>query len=216
MPLPDNFWADLPKPWTKEQCEQRYTQGEKITLERLAEISGVPAPTLARWSRNAQPPWKDARKDYLAREGQLTRQKTADKVSDRLSDEMSELSIEQLEAYKLCREIATIKGRWLLAKLKRVFGEAQSPHPEVSADDPLAAEFRETTQNSEADKLDVTMLNFLSLTIDRCVRGERMVAGLDYEHINQAIAAVERTGLVVKADDKTLAKLVVSQAREEN
>lgn len=214
------FWSEWPTPWTQAQCEQRYVEGPKISISKLSEWSEVPIGTLNRWSTQEQ--WKQRRTNYQERLTEQTREKTVAKVSDAISDELSQLTLEHLEAYRICRQIATIKASFVLKKLKKAAQDLEQipsavPHPEVP--DNLAVEFREAVRDAEMAHslygLDMAMLNALSLVIDRSVRGERMAASLEYEDINRAIAAVERTGLrVVIPDHATLKKLYPGQTQQ--
>jgi hypothetical protein len=197
--------------WDQSQCEERYIQGAEISLEALHRLSGVPFSTLRRWSSKGQ--WVRKRGDYQSRLSQETREKTIQKTSDRLSDELSELAIEHLNAYKLCRKIATIKGAWMLEQLEQSLSPLQ-PHPEVSESE--SSELAEKQAESAIAKLDIMSLNVLNLVIDRSVRGERLSTGMDFENINKAISTIEQAGLKVSVkDNETLAELVVGQTRQE-
>lgn len=195
--------------WSREECEKRYIEGDLITLKGLAEISGVPYDTLRKWANKDD--WREQRDRYQVELTSQTRQKTIEKVSDRVSDELSARSLEQLEAYTLCRRIGVLKAQFILKALE----QRLAAHPEVSADEAKQEEQRQ--QATAVSKVDVAMLNFLTLAIDRAVRGERMVAGQEHELLNHAIATIERTGLKVSVpDDQILAQLIVGQARSED
>jgi len=46
-------------------------------------------------------------------------------------------------------------------------------------------------------KINAMTLNFLSLVLDRCVKGERIALGLDYENFNTAIKTLTTAGFEV-------------------
>ncbi|MBD2019300.1 hypothetical protein H6F43_03770 [Leptolyngbya sp. FACHB-36] len=195
--------------WTQQDCEKRYVEGEEITLKELVDLSKVPLSTLKKWCAKGN--WKTARSNFQRQLTQQTREKTIEKTSDRLSDELSELTLEHIEAYRICRLIASIKGKHALKKLEAAF-----PASDEESDDPIAAEFAETRKSEALKAIDVSVLNFLSLVIDRSVRGERLAAGLDYENLNKAMATIEQAGMqAVVKDNALLTKLVTAQARQE-
>jgi hypothetical protein len=43
-------WSKLEKPWSREECRNRYVQGRRIGLRKLAIESGVAAQNLSTWS----------------------------------------------------------------------------------------------------------------------------------------------------------------------
>lgn len=191
--------------WTQQDCEKRYVEGEEITLKELADLSKVPLSTLKKWSAKGH--WQTVRSNFQKQLTQQTREKTIEKTSDRLSDELSELTLEHIEAYRICRLIACIRGKHVLKKLEAAF-----PDSDEESDDPVAAEFAEVRKTEALQTIDVSVLNFLSLVIDRSVRGERLAAGLDYEHLNKAMATIEQAGLqVVVKDNSLLTKLVAGR-----
>jgi hypothetical protein len=190
-------WDEWIAPWTKEQCELRYVEGERITIEQLAIAAGIPAPTIRRWAAAGK--WRTRRDAFQATVREETRDKLADKLSDELGDLLSGASVEHLEAYRICRRLAMMRGQFLLRKIEPAF--RTSTHPEMAGDgeaDPLAAEAVQAIQAEALQSLNPMELNLVCLIIDRCVRGERLVAGLDYENVNAAIAACEKAGLEVK------------------
>jgi hypothetical protein len=179
------------KKWSKEQAERRYVQGDRVTLEALAALSGVSVSTLKRWS--AAGGWEQQRTIYQDNLQGDIRAKTADKLSDELSSLLSHLSHEHLEAYQTVRRIVTAKAKRLLEVLAKDLTLAQL-HQEISADPNIPEELREKAMR----QFDTGEIGHMARTLDICVRGERLVAGLDYENVNAAIAACEKAGLEVK------------------
>jgi hypothetical protein len=179
------------KKWSKEQAERRYIEGDRITLEALAALSGVPISTIKRWS--AAGGWEQQRAIYQdGLQGDI-RAKTADKLSEELSGLLSQLSQEHMEAYQTVRRIVTAKAKRLLEVLSKDLTLAQL-HQQISADPSIPEELREKAMK----QFDTGEIGHMARTLDICIRGERLVAGLDYENVNAAIAACEKAGLEVK------------------
>jgi len=204
-------WGEWSKPWSKEQCELRYVEGEKITIDQLSLLSDRPTPTLRRWAKADS--WRIHRTAFHADVARQTREKTVEKLSDELSDVLSVTSSEHLESYRVCRQLAMMRGRFLMKQIEPAFRAGSlSENPDA---DPLAAEALAAIQLDAIQKLNPAELNLVSLIVDRCVRGERMVAGLEYESVNAAIAACEKAGLEVKVPpDAVLAQFGSSQGEK--
>ena len=72
-------WANLSRPWSRDDCRDRYVIGDKIGLRKLAEISGGSFKTIAEWSTGDK--WTESRKRF--QDG--VRTKTDDILSDKIS-----------------------------------------------------------------------------------------------------------------------------------
>lgn len=153
------------EPWNREKCEQDYIQGSDGNLKRLSKLSSVPMGTLKKWSTKFG--WVRQRKEYQEKLATETREKTIQKTSDRLSNELSELAVEHLDSYRICRQIALHKAKWALRQLEKEFSASSTTHPES-----LEAEFLDVAQADAIAALDPAILNLLSLVIDRSVKGE--------------------------------------------
>jgi hypothetical protein len=175
------------KKWDKAQCERRYVEGDRIILEALASLSGVPISTIKRWS--AAGGWEQQRAIYQDTLQGDIRVKTGEELSGLLS----QLSHEHMEAYQTVRRIVTAKAQRLLEILSKDLTLAQL-HQEISSDPSLPEEMRDRAMK----QFDSAEIGAMARTIDICIRGERLVAGLDYESVNAAIAACEKAGLEVK------------------
>ncbi len=151
----------------------------------------MPVSTLKSWS--AAGGWEQQRTIYQDNLQGDIRAKTADKLSDELSSLLSHLSHEHLEAYQTVRRIVTAKAKRLLEVLAKDLTLAQL-HQEISADPNIPEELREKAMK----QFDSAEIGNMARTIDICIRGERLVAGLEYESVNAAIAACEKAGLEVK------------------
>jgi predicted house-cleaning noncanonical NTP pyrophosphatase (MazG superfamily) len=173
--------------WTRQKAELRYVQGDAITLEALAELSGVPLPTLKRWS--AAGGWLSLRREY--QDG--IRDRTLEKTTDELADLLSDLSLEHLAAYQVVRRIVMAKARRILEVLEQDLTLAQI-HQAIASDTSLSEELREKAMK----QLDSQEVGNMARTLDICIRGERQVAGLEHEEINAAIKFVEKAGFEVK------------------
>lgn len=161
-------WKRWKKPWTRQQCEQRYVQGDRIFLKDLAVESGVSERQLERWSAEGEKPWPKLRREFGGELAAATTKKAIEKISEKASDEFSNLTFEHLEAYRIYRQLATIYGNFLLEKANS---------------NPL-----------ELSKLPAYAINFWSLALDRSIQGERKAAGLEYEDVNKAIQFLQSLG----------------------
>lgn len=179
------------KKWNRKECEDRYIQGAAISLEALAKLSKVGSSTLKRWSSAGD--WPRLRREYQDGLAVNGRAKASEKITEDVAELLSGLSQQHLEAYQIIRQIAMAKARRVLEVLSKDLTLAQI-HQEIESDASLSDEIREKAMK----QLDSGEINTLCRTIDLCVRGERLVAGLEYENINAAIAACEKVGFEVK------------------
>lgn len=178
--------------WSKEQCEQRYVQGDAISLPSLARLSNVPLGTLKRWSSGHG--WESLRRAYQEKLASTTRDLTIEKTAEAISDRLSTITSEHLESYQVLREMVMARARRIRDVLRKDLTLAQL-HQEIHSDENLSDDAREKAMK----QLDAQEINTLARTLDLCVRGERLVAGLDYEDLNAAIAAVEKAGFIIHA-----------------
>jgi hypothetical protein len=171
-----NFWDDWQKPWTKEQCRDRYIRGTRISVPELVELSGCAEGSIRRWaSKDPDGTWKEQRDLYLAQQRSQTDLKAIAKTSEKLADEISDIVASHFRGYRVLREISMTRLDFINDCLK---------HPE--------------TAGEQMASLNPLNINYWSLVFDRSVRGERVALGLEYEDLNKAIAAVERAGFEVR------------------
>jgi hypothetical protein len=173
--------------WSKDECRDRYVRGAKIGLRELSHLSGRALSVLAKWSQ--QENWTSQREQYQNNLRSQTDQQAIAKTADKLSDQLSEMAIEHYHSYRGGRRIADFLLQRMTAKIEAL----ESSHPEMREPEAL----RESLQSLIKDS-NPAVLNQLTQAIDRCVKGERTVLGLEYEDLNKAIAAVEKAGLEVR------------------
>lgn len=153
-----DFWDKWAKPWTREQCDRRYVQGNPaVSIRALVHDSGVPKSSLEVWSK--QDDWKTRRRQYQDKLRTQTEEKTIEKTSDRLSDELSDIAVEHFKAYKLYRQLSEIQASYLMRQCEQ-------------QDDPDLVERTLKALNPIA-------INAWSLVLDRSIKGERIALNLD-------------------------------------
>lgn len=200
--------------WTKDECERRYVHGAKISLNALSKESGVNYSTLKSWSSGGQ--WKTKREEFQVDLNQAAREKTIDK----LSTDLAQLEIDHVNDYSTLRGCAMAKVKALKARLDRVAEQAKRVDgiDMSSLGEDVVREEAQAQAEAQGDAIrdsDVLDLQALANVVDKCIRGERMVLGAEYEDLNKAVAAITRAGLEVKAPNgKVLAQLAHGQASE--
>jgi hypothetical protein len=192
--------------WSKEECERRFIQGEKITLPALSKASTVKLSTLKTWSTKGQ--WIAKRETFRAELAVATHEKTIDALSTKLAD----LEITHATAYATIRDCAMAKVNALKVRIDLVAKQAKlmpGIATESLGDEAVQSE-RQAQATAQGDAIrdsDVLDLQALTNVVDKCIRGERMVLGAEYEDLNKAVAAIVRAGLEVKVpDDRVVAK----------
>lgn len=159
------------RPWTKEQCRDRYVRGDRITLQQLAVESGNPYKTLNHWSRFDEPKWSIQRQDFQAQ----LRLDCDKKVLEEISTHTSDLAVEHLKSYQSARSVVDVYFRWQSKRLDEV----------KSIPERLEAELK---------SIRAANINFWMLSLERAISGERLAAGLEWENVPKAIAFLEKLG----------------------
>jgi hypothetical protein len=172
-------WEELPKPWTKEQCRQRYVEsGDDIGIRGLANLSGLNKGTVERWVRNED--WVRQRRQYCDRLKASTQEKTIEKASERLSDELADISVANYKAHKLARDYAYAIFQIKAKHLKKI---QQLPDGE---------------QLGELKKHSGNDMNYWSLILARSTQEIAAATGLPYfVNANTAFKKLEMEGFVV-------------------
>lgn len=171
-------WDTLPKPWSREKCEERFVKGDRISIRQMVAVSGRGQSTIARWREKDS--WEHKRTQYEHEVSTATRSKTIDKVSDRLSDDLSKIITKNYKVHEIFRDCAhayaQIKARHLL--------EIQRMPPE---------------QQMEAlKKLNAKEMSDWSMIASRATQGISDAMGLPYwANLNTAFKKVEDTGYIV-------------------
>lgn len=176
------------KPWDESKARDRYVRGEQISFRSLAKISGRHQGTLSRWSKeDPDGTWDVQRERYHKNLRTATDRKQIQHVSEAIGAEMGKLAYEH---YKLHRQAGGLAALYIDTRTKLLI-EAQAQG--------LVALVKkmETVINP-------ITFNYMSQILDRHIKGERVAAGLEYEDLNKAIAAVTRAGFEVseKSDDE--------------
>jgi hypothetical protein len=174
-------WEQLPKPWTKEQCRQRYVEGEDdIGFRGLSELSGYSKSKIAKWAADDVPTWAVQRGQYRDRIRTETQQKTIDKTSERLSDDLSDISVANYEAHKLARDYAHTIFKIKAKHLQQVI---KLPDEERLA---------ELKKHSASD------MNYWSLILSRSTQEIAAATGLPYYiNANTAFTKLEKEGYII-------------------
>lgn len=95
---------DLPQPWSREQCRDRYVRGEKIGMRGLSDLSGRGLSTLGEWSANDE--WVDQREQFWNERRTRTDELIIEKSAESISDELAAIAVGHYETYKRVREHA--------------------------------------------------------------------------------------------------------------
>lgn len=162
------------KPWSKEDCRDRYVRGSKISLQQLAVESGNKYKTINNWSRSDEPKWSVQRKSFEAE----VRLKSDHKAIEKTSDHLSNLTTEHLKSYQSGRKVIDTYFAWLNGRLDEV----------KAIPERLEAELKSIRASN---------LNFMLLGLERAINGERTAAGLEWENVPKAIAFLQRLGYTI-------------------
>lgn len=153
--------------------------GDRISIRDLAKDSGVPRKTLERWS--TQDSWTTRRGQYNSQTRAKVEEKTInriiEKTSDKVSDEIASVQAEHAENYRAFRDLVMLKVKYIVRQCNQ--------------DQPLER------FEAQLEKLNGLSLNFLSLVLDRSVKGERTALGLKYSDYNTAIEVLTSAGFEV-------------------
>ena len=141
----------------------------------MASELGVNAKTIERWLKI--PEFKEA----IANLQSKTLTKMVAKTSDKMSDDLSEIRVEHFEALKHFRILASTLGEALTHELKL----AESKGDEAYQD--ALGKIRGQANN----------LNIWNQILDRSIKLERTILGMDYEDVSVAISFLERLGYEV-------------------
>jgi hypothetical protein len=95
---------DLPQPWSREQCRDRYVRGEKIGMRGLSDLSGRGLSTLGEWSANDE--WVEQRERFWNERRSRTDELIIEKSAELISDELAAIASTHYNTYKSLREHA--------------------------------------------------------------------------------------------------------------
>lgn len=168
-------WESLSKPWSREDCRDRYVMGSKIGLRKLVEISGIDRRSLERWSSADK--WPEKRRQF----GGEVAAKTQEAVIEALSEDRAAVIERHYEGFK---EIESL-GTSLLCLAQK----AADQMAELSKIEPYHLQALTGASTSAANVLKTA------------IEGQRQALWLDLENINVAIGIVEKHGYHVTEAD---------------
>lgn len=170
-------WDSLEKPWSREECRDRYVQGRQVSLRELAELSGVSFKTIAEWSRF------DAWVEQRRRVQNEIRAKTDALVGDAIAASNAERLKAHLKAYQDVADLGL-----------SLIGLAQQ-----CAND-LANDKNKSVNPYQLQALASSSSQAASV-VKTAIDGQRQALWMDLENINHAIAVVEKHGYHVSEGD---------------
>ena len=181
-------WDNWTKPWSREQCKERYVRGDKISIRQIALASGRAKSSMERWRQDDN--WEDDRRQYQVQLGTSVTEKAIEKTSERLSDEIADIAIANYQAHKMVRDYVVELIQIRVAAL-----EEDKKRDDLN----MAAILKKHGAES---------LNYLSLALARATQEIATVTGLQYHvDINAAIRRIEREGLgIERVADSNLTK----------
>lgn len=172
-------WDNWTKPWTREQCKERYVRGDKISIRQIALASGRAKSSMERWRQDDN--WEDDRRQYQSQLGTSVTEKAIEKTSERLSDEIADIAIANYQSHKMVRDYVVE-----LISIRVAALEEDKKRDDLS----MAAILKKHGAES---------LNYLSLALARATQEIATVTGLQYHvDINAAIRRIEREGLGIE------------------
>lgn len=162
-------WDNWGKPWNQEQCEQRYVEGDRISLKELAKVSQAPIQTIRGWCRLTD--WVGKRDRFQLDLKSKTQEKLIEKLSEKRSEEIAKLIKEHFKGYNNMRLIASIYFSNIGNKIKN------------NSDYVLAINAQDCQKWASI--------------FDKGVQGERQAMGMEYIDLNLAIMELEKAGYKV-------------------
>jgi hypothetical protein len=168
-------WDTLQKPWSREDCRDRYVIGDKIGLRKLAEISGLDQRRIERWSSADN--WPENRRQFLG----TVSAKTQESVSDAIAEKASAVIERHYEAFKELESLAL--------SLITLSQQCADQLATAGAVDPYRLQAL-TGASTNA-----------SSVLRGSTDGQRQALWLDTENINVAIGIVEKHGYRVSEAD---------------
>ncbi len=202
-------WENLPKPWTIEQCHDRYVMGTRIGLRELSKVSGVPFSIVANVSRESK--WANQREEFTT--------KASHKTIDIVSSQIAEQSAEILKNHYAAELEVFEVGKDLVALAKLYAKSIRDRFQELIENTPDSAEDGEHPKGNAYELQALTSsLKSAQDTIEGAINGQRKALGLDYSDINYAVSSVRRAGLEVveKNEFELFKQYLVAQASTQN
>jgi hypothetical protein len=220
-----NFWNNWAKPWSSDQCRDRYVRGSEISYPQLSQSSGVPQGTINRWAKgDSGKSWKVQRQEFLLQERSETDQKaiinravskgaiasaheTAQaEMIEELKITLKDLGKQHFESYAKVNRVAEFmldQYDQMVQELTGAIPIDAKLHPEQI--EALKKKRFEYQMNPEKfiKAINLNALGAIANIIHLCVQGQRVSTGMEYEDINKAIRLIKRCGLEVNVPDNS-------------
>lgn len=113
------------KPWSREQCKQRYVYGSSISIRQMVVESGRGKSTIERWRELDG--WLDEKRHYEDNLRTQTQKKLVEKTSEILSDDLARLSSKSVEIHKFFEDFAYQIARAKKDLFEQMMATAASP-----------------------------------------------------------------------------------------
>lgn len=199
-------WDSLPKPWTIEQCRDRYVMGVRIGLRSLAEFSGVSYETIRYSSRNQG--WVDQRSKFNGDKYEKTIDIVSSQIAKRTAEIFNDHYSAELEVFEVGKNIVALAKLYTRSIRDRFEALQNAPTDDEKQSKGNAYELQALTAS----------LNLAQSTIEGAINGQRKALGLDYSDINYAVSSVRRSGLEVvdKNDFELFKKYLAAQASNQD
>lgn len=173
-----------PKPWDKETCRRRYIEGDRITYDELAKVSGRSIKVIGQWAAEDKKRgycWPETRKEWTEK----LQTKTAEKTLEQLSTQRAQILVDHYNAAQQFSYLAQKMAETQLVVLQERIDEYESG--DVKAAQSI---LKELTAISKEASLWMGIL-------DRAIGKEREALGLDQQNINIALKTVTSAGFEV-------------------
>jgi hypothetical protein len=210
----EDKWSQLSRPWTIEQCRDRYVMGMRISLRALSKVSGVSAETISKASSRDR--WTDQRAEFRA----TVNIKTFDIVSAQIAGKTAEILTahyeRELDLFNYISRAAKLADKYTDQGITRLeeFEELKS---ELGGEE-LDKEEELNAYNPYRLQALMASLNLAQTALSSAIDGQRKALGLDYADINYAVSSVRRAGLEVveKHEFELFKQYLVAQASTQN
>ena len=182
--------------------------GHRISLPSLAELSGIPHPTIGKVSSTDK--WTKQRSEFR----KTIDDKTIDIISSQIAKRTAEIFNEhysaELEVFEVGKNIVAL-AKIYTQSIRDRFEELQNA-PTSDDDD------KKTKANAYELQALAASLNLAQSTIEGAINGQRKALGLDYADINYAVSSVRRSGLEVvdKSEFELFKKYLAAQASNQD
>lgn len=200
-------WDNFPKPWTIDQCRDRYVMGDRISLRSLSEISQTSYKVIA--NASVKDEWTNRRSKFRA----TVDEKTIDIISSQIAGKTAEILgshyDRELDMFNYISRGAKLADRItdrINAQIEELENIADGDDRDNEKDAIVYSPYRLQAL--------MASLNLAQASLCGAIDGQRKALGLDYSDINYAVSSVRRSGLEVvdKNDFELFKKHLAAQA----